>query len=163
MSVSSGTTRGGRANRTGTRLEQFVHDTLVRCDYSLQENRGRQFFLAGDSLDGKRFRSQVHVGDTIYNTKRIVDFLIFNDARFLNGLIIECKWQQSSGSVDEKFPYLIFNIVKTGIPSIILLDGGGYKPAAKEWLSDQVPEHQALIGVYDMAEFQREINNGLLD
>lgn len=163
MSASSGTTRGGRANRTGTRLEQFVHDTLVRCDYAPQQSRGRQFFRVGEPFDGKCFRSQVHIGDTIYRTKRIVDFLVYNNTRFSNGLIIECKWQQSAGSVDEKFPYLVFNVIKTGIPSIILLDGGGYKPAAKEWLSEQVKEHQALIGVYDMAEFQREVNDGLLD
>ena len=26
--------------------------------------------------------------------------------------------------MDEKYPFLVFNILKTGIPTIILLDGG---------------------------------------
>jgi hypothetical protein len=79
-----------------------------------------------------------------------------------NGLIIECKWQQAAGSVDEKYPFTVFNIMKIAVPTIILLDGGGYKPAAMVWLKDQVGKDRALIGVYNMSEFQKVVNNGLL-
>jgi hypothetical protein len=64
--------------------------------------------------------------------------------------------------VDEKFTLLVFNIVKTGIPTVILLDGGGYRKQAQDWLKDQVNPKGALIGVWTMAEFQKEVNNGFL-
>ncbi len=99
---------------------------------------------------------------SIYDTKRKCDFLILNREKFKDGLIVECKWQQSSGSVDEKYPFAVFNIFKIGVPTIILVDGDGYKPAALKWLKGQADPRRALIGVYTMSEFQTQVNNGLL-
>ena len=110
----------------------------------------------------KQYIKQLPVGDTIYDTTRKCDFFVINRSKFPNDLIIECKWQQSSGSVDEKYPFLYFNIIKTGIPTVVLMDGGGYKPAAMAWLKDQVSKTGALIGVWTMAEFQTQVNNGFL-
>jgi hypothetical protein len=45
---------------------------------------------------------------------------------------------------------------------VILLDGDGYKPAAKQWLKAQVNRNGALIAVWDMKEFQTQANNGFL-
>ena len=45
---------------------------------------------------------------------------------------------------------------------MILLDGDGCKPAAKQWLKDQVNRNGALIAVGDMKEFQTQANNGFL-
>jgi hypothetical protein len=64
----------------------------------------------------------VPIGPSIYETPRYCDFLVINRAIFPDFLIIECKWQQSSGSVDEKYAFLLFNILKTGIPTAALLD-----------------------------------------
>ncbi|MEE8056934.1 MAG: PD-(D/E)XK nuclease superfamily protein [Pseudomonadales bacterium] len=163
MSVPSGTTSSGsRANRTGTQLEHFVHDALIRAGFALFENHKPLLFENRHLIGGKQFQPHVNVGTTIYQSTRIVDFLITNKARFAEGLIIECKWQQSSGSVDEKYPFLLCNIIKTGVPTIVLLDGGGYKPAAKTWLQNQITATRALLGVWDMAAFQRHLNDGFL-
>ena len=99
---------------------------------------------------------------SIYETPRKCDFLVLNKDKFPDGLIIECKWQHSKGSVDEKYPFALFNIFKIGVPTIILLDGGGYKPAAMKWLKDQVDEKRALIGVHNMTEFQALVNKNFL-
>lgn len=64
--------------------------------------------------------------------------------------------------MDEKYPFTVFNIFKIGVPTIILMDGGGYKPAALTWLKSQVNPNRAIIGVYTMAEFQTVVNNGFL-
>jgi len=106
----------------------------------------------------------VSAGLTIHQTPRVVDFLVLNRERFPQGLIIECKWQQSSGSVDEKYPFLYLNILKTAVPTVILLDGGGYRPGARHWLLDRIGEtgSKSLMGVWHMAEFQRHLNNGFL-
>lgn len=74
-------------------------------------------------------------------------------------MVIESKWQQASGSVDEKFPYLVENIKKQyPYKTLIVIDGGGYKRKALEWMKKQVDDK--LIGVYGMDEFQERVNKG---
>ena len=155
-------TSGARANRTGGNLEGFVEDTLKREGYSEFWNHKDQIYNNIKSIGGKQYAKQVPIGETIYNSKRRCDFIIFNQEKFEDGLVIECKWQSSAGSVDEKYPFLIFNIIKSGVPTIILLDGDGYKKAAMEWLKEQVDPRRSIIGVYNMKEFQQKVNSGLL-
>lgn len=162
MSLSSETTSSGtHANKTGNRLELFVKQALVDYGYKEFWNYKEQVFENRKTVGGKQFACHVSVGKTIYETKRICDFLVINRSLFPEGLIIECKWQQSGGSVDEKYPFLLYNIIKTGVPTILLLDGGGYKKAAEKWIKDQANPMRALTRVLNMAEFQREVNNGL--
>lgn len=68
-------------------------------------------------------------------------------------------YKQTGGSVDEKYPYLIINI-QTRYPhkTILVLDGGGYKKGAEEWIRNEVGN--SLIAVYSMAEFQTWVNKG---
>lgn len=125
-------------------------------------NHKAQIFSNRKIIGGKQFARQVPLGDTIYETTRKVDFMVVNHEKFPDDLLIECKWQQSKGSVDEKYPFLLYNIIRTGIPTIVLLDGGGYKPSALKWLKEMVNKNGALIGVWTMAEFQTKVNNGFL-
>jgi hypothetical protein len=64
--------------------------------------------------------------------------------------------------LDWKVNSRLFNIVKTAIPTVIILDAGGYRKEAQDWLKDQVNPKGALIGVWTMAEFQKQVNNGFL-
>ena len=161
-SSSEITGSGSRANHTGNRLENFVEQTLKELGYVQFWDHKEQIFENRKAVGGKQYAKQVPCGTSIYETKRKCDFLVLNKEKFPDGLIIECKWQQSSGSVDEKYPFTIFNIFKINVPTIILLDGGGYKKAAMEWLKGQANPTRALIGVYSMSEFQTQVNNGLL-
>jgi len=153
---------GSHANRTGNQLESFVEDILKRHDYKEFWDHKEQIFTNRKAVGGKQYAKQVPCGTSIYESKRKCDFLVLNEKKFEDGLIIECKWQQSAGSVDEKYPFTVFNILKIGVPTIILLDGGGYKKAAMEWLKSQASPDRALTGVYNMAEFQKLVNNGFL-
>lgn len=144
-------------------LELNVEDTLRRYGYTEFQGSKKDVFANRKGIDGKQYIKQLPVGETIYKSTRKVDFMLFNQNNFPDGLIIECKWQQSGGSVDEKYPFLYFNILKTGVPTIVLLDGGGYKPAAKDWLAARAEENQKLLlGVWNMTEFQKQTNNGFL-
>jgi hypothetical protein len=159
---SSEITTGGKANKTGNQLENFVEQNLRDYGYTEFWNYKAIAFENRKSIGGRQFLRAVPIGTTIYETVRKCDFLVINNQKFPDNLIIECKWQQSSGSVDEKYPLLVFNILKTGIPTVILLDGGGYSANARKWLLDQVHEKGALIGVWSMTEFQKAVNNGFL-
>lgn len=155
-------TNGQQASGSIGHLGCFIETALLQLGYSEFLNHKGQAFANRSAIGGKQYLKQVPVGLTIYQTPRVADFLIFNRDKFPDGLIVECKWQQSSGSVDEKFPYLLFNIIKTGVSTIILLDGGGYRAAAKKWLADQADKemNRALCGVWDQAECERKIKSG---
>jgi len=161
-SSSETTSSGGFANHTGNRLEKFIGHALDDYGYTEFWDHKEQIFENRKAIGGRQYAKQVPCGTSIYETKRKCDFLVLNKEKFPDGLIIECKWQQSSGSVDEKYPFTVYNIFKIGVPTIILLDGGGYKPAALKWLKDQANPARALIGVYTMSEFQTVVNNGFL-
>lgn len=162
--LSETISRADKANHTGNQLELFLENALISHGYTEFWNHKAQAFENRKSIGGKQYLKQLPAGTTIYGTMRRVDFLIINREKFPNDLIIECKWQQSKGSVDEKYPFLLFNIIKTGVPTVVLLDGEGYSKPAKKWLADQADKemNRALHGVWSMMEFQKKINNGYL-
>ncbi len=166
MNSSSGIipiTGGGQANKTGSVLELFIKRLLEDNGYTAFPNHRAQLFENRKSVGGKQYATQVPCGTSIYESPRKCDFLVMNQDKFPNGLIIECKWQQSAGSVDEKYPFTVYNIAKIGVPTIILLDGNGYKKTAMAWLKGQAAPDRALIGVYNMSEFQALVNKGYLN
>tara|TARA_A100001015_G_C15032624_1_gene734186 strand:+ start:2132 stop:2638 length:507 start_codon:yes stop_codon:yes gene_type:complete len=153
------TSSGSTANWNGKTFEAFVHDYLLRNGYSyiprknIETNDDTNQVLPTKKYlsEDKWFTSQFFLANTIYGTKWLVDFLIY-DSNKDQYLVIECKWQQSGGSVDEKYPYLVTNIKQQSpYPCLVLLDGEGYKPAAKSWLISQIDEK--LINVLNMSEF----------
>jgi len=153
---------GQQANHSGNALERYVEYTLHQHGYTEFFSHKDQVFAMRNTVVGKQYAMQVACGLSIYETQRKCDFLLINQAKFPEGLIIECKWQQTPGSVDEKYPFAVHNIMKIGVPTIILIDGGGYKRQALTWLKSQVGNVSALIGVYTMAEFQAAVNKGFL-
>lgn len=166
MNSSSETTppQGGtQANSTGNLLESFIENILKKKGYTEFWDHRALMFANRASIGGKQYAKQIPCGMSIYESPRKCDFLIINKEKFPDGLIIECKWQQSAGSVDEKYPFTVFNILKIGVPTIILLDGNGYKKTAMAWLKSQADPTRSLIGVYNMAEFQTLVNKGILD
>jgi len=124
--------QGQKANATGREAEDIIGGVLMR--------------------KGCHVERQVDIGPSIYDTPICADFRVFGLRQYPNGLIIECKWQSATGSVDEKFPYLVRNIKEVfPLPTIIVLSGGGYKPGAENWLRHQV-DHQ-LVAVMNLEEF----------
>lgn len=142
--------QGTRANLTGRNLETFIENTLKSKGYDFVK---REDFKSYCYLQQPIYSKQFDVGESIYGIKINCDFVLYHPTRHPGCLIIETKWQQSKGSVDEKFPYLVLNI-KEQYPygTIIVLDGDGYKPGAKKWLREQVGGN--LRHVFTMMEFQ---------
>lgn len=157
--------QGQQANRNGSNLEGFVSDMLVRAGYTeVTKPHDKCLLLCNPPGDRnnkiKVFASQALVGETIYGTKNVADFLLVRDGV---RSVIECKWQSSNGSVDEKFPYLVACIDHCKISTIVLLDGGGYKDGAKRWLEAQVKTSTHLEHVVDTAGMLKLFNAGLFD
>ncbi len=149
-------TEGTRANRSGFRLESWVKDYLQECGYN---DVSAKAFREQNGDDEPCFAKQCVIGQSIYGTKRKVDFVLRHPKLWPGGLVIQCKWQASSGSVDEKYPYELACINHLSFPTIIVLDGGGYKPGAKEWLLGQVGSGN-IRHVFDMGQFARFCSRG---
>lgn len=149
-------TSGKQANYTGSVLEKFVSDRLIERKYQYIP---REKFKAALYLKQPIYTKQLHLGDSIYETPMYGDFVLYHPKLHPNCLIIECKWQQAGGSVDEKYPYFILNVqTKHPHKTLVLLDGGGYKPKAELWMKKQVGNN--LLNVFNMGEFQKWVNKG---
>jgi len=148
---------GAQANNTGNALERYVEHRLVAAGYVYV---GPRQFKAAVYNEQPLYTRQLHAGTSIYGTAIFADFAIYHPQKWPECLIIEAKWQQSRGSVDEKYPYLVLNIQNCHcFPTILLLDGGGYKPGAEHWIRSQAGS-QNLLHVLNMAEFQTWANKG---
>ena len=145
---------GSTANKTGSQLETFVENRLRREDYTYVVNT--KFLASMKALTQPLYYSQICVGKTIYGTSHKCDFIIFHPSKHPKGLIIEAKWQQGGGTVDEKYPYLVENLKHSQYDSIIIIDGGGYRKGALQWLKEQ--KGGRLKYVFSMAEFTKWAN-----
>lgn len=134
-------TQGRQAVKTGAAAESTIYCILKERGFAIER--------------------QKVIGKSVYGSELKVDFYIARCEAFPAGLIIESKWQESSGSVDEKYPYLVENI-RTRYPSpcIVILDGDGYRSGAAEWMRTQV-DGTNLIGVYTFTEFLTWCNRNL--
>jgi len=145
---------GTRANYTGKILEKFVEDRLIERGYTFIDKKK---FQPSTYLNQPIYSKQYFSGKTIYETNIYCDFVLFHPEKWKECLIIECKWQESGGSVDEKYPYLILNI-QTRYPykTILLIDGGGYKQGALDWIKSQIGNN--LLNVMNMQQFNKWAN-----
>jgi hypothetical protein len=70
---------------------------------------------------------------------------------------IECRVQENSGSVDEKYPYLFWN-ARDYMPEpevILLLHGEGPRPQALSWLRRECKAVDTkVIRVYGISEYR---------
>lgn len=150
--------QGGRANKSGTVLEMTVEGTLKAHGYleiceHLPKKRKREWLFSSTDIP-KRYAKQVFIGSSIYKTEVYVDFYILGSPSIPKGLIIECKWQESGGSVDEKFPYLNLNIRDCYPASAIVVIGGeGMRQGAIDWLRKQIESNSNLLAVHKLESF----------
>jgi hypothetical protein len=129
-------------NVNSTQLLNIVSAQLDRAGY--QQVEGARF-RAASYLQQPIYASQFHLGESIYQTDWFVDFVLFHPKKWPKGLIIEARWQQEKGTVDEKYPYLVQNLKeRCDYPGIVILGGNGCRPGAIAWLRQQVDGKQLL-------------------
>ncbi len=150
---------GERANRQGKRLENFVEQSLNDYGYVLvSPQRFRHLCI----LEQPIYTRQCTIGVDLYQKKRRVDFILYHPEKWSDCLVIQCKWQSSRGSVEEKYPFEVGSIEINRYPTIIILDGGGYSRGAKAWLESQASPEKKLTHVMDLGAFTRFISQGNL-
>ena len=147
---------GTGANRSGGRLEDFVHDILDERSYMFVPSV--RFFPTRE-MEQPIFTRQLEIGKDIYGKNRRVDFILYHPRLWEDCLVIQCKWQASRGSVEEKYPFEVLSIAQNEFDTIIILDGGGYTAGARQWLINQAGKNR-LLDVYNQGEFSRFASKG---
>lgn len=152
-------TQGALASNQGGMLESTVKSVLQRHGFQLV---GHLEYQKHPEKYGTELLLTNMPYNTIYNHKGKTEFLLVSE-RYKLSIRIECKWQQSNGSVDEKLPYLYLNCIET-MPEnriIIVIDGDGWKKGAIAWLKTAVADkkytttlnHDKEIQVFALQEF----------
>ena len=148
--------QGGDSNRSGQFLEQAIENEFKR--------RGVKVFAYIDKGDnGDIFEPAFLLKNvpytSIYGCKSRSEF-VYRDFRLHSDIRIECRWQQSNGSVDEKLPYLLEN-AKQAMPEQeiwLIVDGGGARDLAVDWLKRQAAQVAAkTIRVLTVPEARQRI------
>ena len=127
--------RALRAESTGSVAESTVRGVLTGRGYvelsaqgaledePLAEQTAMFRDFARRPRPARLFVTQYPIGSSIYGLPLNADFWVRGAPGFPAGLAIEVKWQQSTGSVDEKFPYLVYNIKECyPCPALVIAD-----------------------------------------
>ena len=157
--------KGQSANITGNQLEVAVQTVLLNKGFEIEMYRKWE---KKPEKYGKELLLKNVPFETIYGHRGNTEFLLISEKYDLR-IRIECKWQQSAGSVDEKLPYLYLNTIEA-MPEkdiMILIDGDGFKKGAKTWLRNAVKEklytdetnNDTNVMVFSLAEFFTWANN----
>jgi hypothetical protein len=159
--------KGKSANITGNQLEIAVQTVLLNKGFEIEMYR--KWEKSKEKYGSELLLKNVPF-QTIYGHPGNTEFLLLSKKHDLR-IRIECKWQQSAGSVDEKLPYLYLNAIEA-MPEkdiMILIDGDGFKKGAKYWLRNAVKEKlytnektkNKNILVFSLTEFFTWANNTL--
>lgn len=131
---------GRKANLAGKEFENVVEKNLIERGFVKWDGKG--------TPPKNWYMPQFNTGTNLCGGKHVVDFMVDGY------LIIECKWQKSGGSVDEKYPWTMMNLANTGLQSIMILEGGGCRPGMVKFL-EEFAEKTELITLCDLDGFYK--------
>ena len=162
--------QGSTANKNGKIFEQIMVPLFQNHGFAVvteADIKNDPLIIAGFN------RYVIHNASftTIYNQIGRTEYVIVDGAAGPNirKVRVEAKWQQSKGSVDEKYPYMLLNGIYQ-YPEheiIFVVDGNGYKPGARQWLKDKIDNNwldykntvHKDIKLMTIAEFLTWFNN----
>lgn len=82
------------------------------------------YILKNFGARGLTVYREVSMGKTIIGKNRHVDILVIHESQTV--LAIECKYQDTLGTVDEKIPYAIQDMQAMGVPVCLVYAGNGF-------------------------------------
>ena len=137
---------------TGNMQVQFIKTWLEDLEY-VRVEPSRKFW---EQRKQKKpiYSTQCAIGKNVYGGTRKADVILYHPEKWVDCLVIESKWQASTGSVDSKYPFEVQTINMNAYPTIIVLDGEGYNNLAGQWLKSQ-SDKDKILQVVNMGEFAR--------
>ena len=77
---------------------------------------------------------EIRIGKTIIGKNRCIDILCVSE-RTNRAFAIECKFQDSQGTVDEKIPYALDDLLALPMPGCIAYAGQGFSDGVRHMLA----------------------------
>ena len=148
---------GSLANLTGNSQERFIKERLNYLGYTRIEP-SRKFWEQRERGE-PIYSTQCVIGKNVYGGLRKADVILYHPKKWVDCLVIESKWQSSTGSVDSKYPFEVQTINMNAYPTIIVLDGQGYNNLAGQWLQSQSGKCK-ILHVVNQGGFARLASNG---
>ena len=105
---------------------------MPRRDTSSGRDLEQQVVELGRSL-GLDVRTQVRVGRRLWGAVREID-VVLTEPSLRRSLGIECKFQGTSGSAEEKIPATIRDIEAWPIQGLVVYDGRGFSANMRSYL-----------------------------
>ena len=93
-----------------------------------------RYLVAAYDERGLEVYDEVTVGTSILGKPRRTDLLVLHRASG-RALALECKYQDSSGTVDEKIPYALEDLRVMGMPVCLTYAGSGFSPGILHMLA----------------------------
>lgn len=157
-------TDGKKANKNGQILEEMIEPSLKKAKFTiLSHDKWEALQMKvekGKATMPDRIAIRSMPYTTIYNSKGKTEFVLIsytgaiNTTSFPNANAqipftcrVECKRQEVSGSVDEKFPYLVIN-AEEAYPEdnvIIVSEIDGARPGAQDWLQNAIDSRRFQV------------------
>jgi hypothetical protein len=103
------------------------------------------YILKNFGARGLTVYREVSMGKTIIGKNRHVDILVLREATS-TVLAIECKYQDTLGTVDEKIPYAIQDMQAMGVPVCLAYAGSGFSSGILHMLAACPIAAQCLPG-----------------
>lgn len=124
---------GTRANKNGQQLEAVVE--IVLRMKGITKVKSKDFRDDPEAFGTEVLETHVPF-DSVYGRRGYTEYVIHSEK--LEGPIrLDCKWQQTGGSIDEKFPSLLLNLYNSPEDvCIILVEGGGARDGHLQWLRE---------------------------
>jgi len=82
---------------------------------------------------GLEVRRQVRVGRRLWGAERKID-VVATDPSTRRAIGLECKYQASRGTAEEKLPAIISDIAAWPIPGLIVFAGDGFSTNLRQYL-----------------------------
>ncbi len=135
-------TQGGHANKTGNVLERTVIGTITA--HGFVEVKYSDYVKNPDGYGEEVLLKHVPF-TTLYKGRGYTEFVLLSE-KFNLRTRIECKWQTSAGSVDEKLPHTYLSCIEGADEDevIILIDGPGFREGALNWLREAASERRYI-------------------
>lgn len=133
--------QGTLANNNGKVVETMLEPLFIKNGFVIFSNKE---FSTKDPLTlPQRYVVKEAPFTTIYNSAGRTEFVIVDQTPPFRRIRVESKYQASTGSVDEKYPYMFLNAVEQYPEKeiILIVDGDGYKPGARDWLERKINEN----------------------
>lgn len=82
---------------------------------------------------GVAYRTGVVIGETPFGQVFKADLYVAVPG--YGELVVIARYQQQSGSAEQKLPFLTMAISRTRRPALVVLDGEGWSQGARDWMA----------------------------